>query len=54
MPTIRTCPNIECGHAEYQDDSDRTCTPEPMCPSCMKRFGPVMFQENEYDYEEGY
>ena len=30
------CPNSECGHAMYYDYEHRTCTPQPLCPQCMK------------------
>lgn len=32
----RRCPSEECNHGEYIDYSERTMTPQPMCPACMK------------------
>ena len=36
MPRMKRCPSNLCGHRDYMDCSDTTCTPEPYCPECMK------------------
>lgn len=56
MPTRRRCPSELCGHREYLDCSDRTCTPEPMCPECMKMLNPPdpWGDGSNEDFEESY
>ena len=52
----RECPSNLCGHREYVDYSDITCTPQPMCPECMKTLhvpSPNRDGSGE-DYEEVY
>ena len=50
------CPSNLCGHREYTDDSDRTCTPQPLCPECAKLLlTPAPNDDGSgEDYEETY
>jgi len=56
MPVKRKCPSDICGHREYLDTSDKTCTPQPMCPECMKNLvpPPPWADGSDEDYEETY